>query len=227
MPCRTLPCALSSFPEIILIFAALASLSVVGICLVILWKQKDVSWTLFAVFVVSLLVLAFPMASSLELQFGPTGASAKMQQGPAVSAKNPESQNALNIAEVTGKFAELMRRIELLEKAGSAPAGDARLNELKKNGAHSVIIYYTDAADPSANELLEKLIEAGFKAARVNTDLTEVGRLENPGSIRIRYNKGQEGAAATVQSLIGTGKASTDRRAVSRQIPGDVQVLMY
>jgi hypothetical protein len=138
------------------------------------------------------------------------------------------------IADINGKLEQQKNLLEALTKGGARPADPAQPNQPRptvapgfaENSKYSILVYYRDSADARSGEVVSKLVTAGFKSAKVNTDLTEVGRAMPNGSVRIRFNEGREEVAKRVAEVLKDG-ATLDPRAATRNIPGDVQILLY
>lgn len=97
-----------------------------------------------------------------------------------------------------------------------------------ENSKYSVLVFYRDDAEQTSTNIVSKLLKLGFKSAKANTDLTEVGRALPKGSIRIRFNEGFDAVAVRVSDIIkGDGNVALDSRPATRPIPGDVQILLY
>jgi len=244
--CQSIGCALSTFPEIIFVLSALVALVLLVVSILIVWKKQEFPWSVVAVLIIAFLGMAFPVIKSFEFEAGAEGMKAKFESNDqAENLSNPETQAALSNAELESKLTKLTLLVDVLnKKLDASKPGTGNAEELMKevsaaeqtfkqsenNSQYTVMLFYRDTAEKLASDFADKLSKRGYKTARVNTDLSEVGKSLAPSSVRIRFNEGFSNQAKQIYDILVQDRStniSLDGQAMKRQIPGDVQLLLY
>src|SRR5262249_34649658 len=109
-----------------------------------------------------------------NLKFGTSGVEVTRKELTKAQASAGEQ-----IGKLARDLEEQKQRVDaLLKNAGPIAAAPAPPNPaFAENSRYSVLVFYRDRATEQAEAITADLVRAGFKSAKVNTDLTEVGRL--------------------------------------------------
>ena len=198
---------------------------------VMIWRKPSDSQPVTIIFLAGLALIVLSDDRILNLKFSASGVEVTRKD-----LAKAEVNVADQIAKINSELAQQKKAVEALTKQATAPrpadagtpalATPALSPEFQENSKFTILVYYRDNAEGRSSEVVAKLVAAGFKSARVNTDLTEVGRLLPSGSVRVRFNDGRDQVAKRVAAIL-TDDAKLDAAPASRTIPGDIQVLLY
>ena len=211
---------------------ALGLVLLVGVGILI-WRRPSESSPMTVMFIAGVGLILFSDDRILNFKFGASGVEVtrKDLQQAQVDYAAQIAALARDVEEQKRALAQLKRPDGTYVSApdtAADPSKQAADQVFAENSKYSILVFYRDDAEQTSTNVVASLLKAGFKSAKVNTDLSEIGRALPKGSIRVRFNEGFDQVAARVFDIIKTnGNAALDPRAAARPIPGDVQILLY